>query len=146
VPALTSKAIQTRVWIAFLIASAVKQWAREFCSGCDTAFGKPALVHFQYEADWFGCAMRVGGLWLHICQIDDGAVIGHKGSSEWQQFVFHPETQFGWLAEYEDHSFVLWHFTAKHESDRLLLLGLRDLRINLVNTCAKPDVGQIQLG
>jgi len=89
--------------------------------------------------------MRIGGLGLHVGQIDDGAVIGHKGRGQRQQGVLHPEALHAGLLEDEQHAFLGGHLPAVHQAGLALLRRLRHLGIDAVHAGRELDALQRQL-
>ena len=118
---------------------------RQFATRFQTAFGKPTLVHFEHEAHGFGGAMGVGGLGLHVGQVDDGAVVCHKGCGEGDEGVFHPKTLGGGLLKHKQHAFVRGHVGAKHQANAALLGGLSHLGVDLIHARLQFDAWQIGL-
>ncbi len=89
--------------------------------------------------------MRVGGLGLHVGQIDDGAVVGHEGSGQAQQGVFHPEALHARLLKDKQHALVWGHVLAPHQAD-LPLHGVGGhLRLDAVYAGGQDESGQIGL-
>ncbi len=89
--------------------------------------------------------MRVGRLRLHVGQVHDGAIVGHKGGGEWQQGVLHPKALRGGLFKHKQHAFMLWHFAAKHQANAALVWRLRHLRVDLKHARLQLDTGQVGL-
>ena len=90
--------------------------------------------------------MRVGGLRLHVGQVQDSSIICHKGSGEWYQGVLHPEALRGGLLKHKQHAFVLRHLFAKHQANAALVRRLRHLRVDLIHARLQLDAGQVGLG
>jgi hypothetical protein len=68
----------------FLIdGSRLESHASKTTTGFESLLCKPPLVHLKDKAHRFGGAVRVGGLWLHIRQIHDGAIVRNEGGSQW---------------------------------------------------------------
>jgi len=89
--------------------------------------------------------MRVGGLRLHVRQIDDGAVVRDKSSSQWEEGVFHPKALGAGLLKHKQHALVRGHFATKHQANAALLRGLGDLGVNLVHAQLQFDARQLGL-
>lgn len=89
--------------------------------------------------------MGVGGLGLHVGQVDDGAVVGHKGCGEGDEGVFHPKTLGGGLLKHKQHAFVRGHVGAKHQACAALLGGLGHLGIDLKHARLQFDARQVGL-
>lgn len=89
--------------------------------------------------------MGVGGLGLHVGQVDDGAVVGHKGCGEGDEGVFHPKTLGGGLLKHKQHAFVRGHVGAKHQASAALLGGLSHLGIDLKHARLQFDARQVGL-
>ena len=90
--------------------------------------------------------MGVGGLGLHVGQVDDGAVVGHKGCGEGDEGVFHPKTLGGRLLKHKQHAFVRGHVGAKHQASAALLRGLGHLGVDLIHARLQFDAWQVGLG
>lgn len=93
--------------------------------------------------------MRVGGFGLHVCQINDGAIIVYERGGQSHQSVFHPKALNLWLFKHKQHPLVLRHVLAVHQPDGALLWGRCDLRIYLVNAslqCHTRKMGLRGLG
>ncbi len=89
--------------------------------------------------------MGVGGLGLHVGQVDDGAVVGHKGCGEGDEGIFHPKTLGGGLLKHKQHAFVRGHVGAKHQANAALLGGLSHLGIDLIHARLQFDARQVGL-
>ena len=89
--------------------------------------------------------MGIGGLRLHIRQIDDGSVVGHKSSGQGEQGVLHPKALGAGLLKHEQHALVRGHIAAKHQANAALLGCLSDLGIDLVHAQLQFDAGQLGL-
>jgi hypothetical protein len=79
--------------------------------------------------------VRISGLWLHVFQVDDAAIVGNKRGGERKNGVLHPETLLARRLEHEQHALALGHFAAVHQTDLVLLRGQGDLNVHLVNAC-----------
>ena len=102
-------------------------------------------MHFQHKAHGLQRAVGIGGLGLHICQIDDGSVVRHESSGEGEQGVFHPKALGAGLLKHEQHALMRWHIAAKHQANAALLGCLGDLGIDLVHAQLQFDAGQLGL-
>ncbi len=89
--------------------------------------------------------MGVGGLGFHVGQVDDGAVVGHKGCGEGDEGVFHPKTLGGGLLKHKQHAFVRGHVGAKHQAYAALLGGLSHLGVDLIHARLQFDARQVGL-
>ena len=89
--------------------------------------------------------MRVGGLRLHVDEIHDGAIVGHKCRGQRQQRVFHPEALLRRLFKYKQHAFLLRHVLTVHQTDLTLLRRERDLCRDLVHACTQRRALQVEL-
>ena len=127
---------------AFLFAEGPSAQPR---AGLDAALLEPALVHLQHVAHRLGRAVRVGGLRLHVGQVDDGAVVGHEGGGQRQQGVLHPEALGGGLLEHEQHAFVHRHLAAVHQADLALLRRGRHLGVDAVHAGRQRHARQAEL-
>ena len=123
-----------------------KRFATQLEACLDALFSEPALVHLQHVAYRFGRAMRIGGLGLHVNQIDDRAIVCDKGSGEWQERIFHPEALHRCLFKDKDHAFLLWHVFAKHQANATLLGCHCYLGVDAKHPGFQRDTGQIGLG
>src|SRR3990167_4086867 len=124
----------------------VKWCATQLASRLETTFCKPTLVHFQHVAHRFAGAMGIGRLWLHVCQVDDGAVVSNKGGSQGQQRVLHPEAQARWAFKDKQHALVVWHIFAEHQADAALVGRLCHLCVDAMHPGCELNAGQIHLG
>lgn len=118
---------------------------RESAARFEPLFGKPTLVHFKHKPHRLGRAVRIGGLWLHVGQVHDGAVVGDEGRRQRQQGVFHPKALRAGLLEHKQHAFVLRHVATEHQAYAALLGGLGHLCVNLVHACLQLDAWQVGL-
>ncbi len=82
---------------------------------------------------------------LHVGQVDDGAVVGHKGCGEGDEGVFHPKTLCGGLLKYKQHAFVRGHVGAKHQACAALIGGLGHLGVDLIHARLQFDARQVGL-
>ena len=89
--------------------------------------------------------MCVGGLGLHIGQVDDGAIVGDKGCSQRQDGVLHPKTLLTGLLKGKQHAFGLGHFCAVHQTNGPLIGVGGHLRLDLVHARLQLNAGQLQL-
>ncbi len=90
--------------------------------------------------------MRIGGLRLHVDEVDDGAIVRHKSGGQRQQRVFHPKALLRWLFKYEQHPLLLRHVFPEHQSDLALLRRERDLGRDLVHAGRQRCALQVELG
>src|SRR6476661_4531351 len=94
---------------------------RQPATRLDAFPGKPALVHLEHVAHRPRGTVRVGGLRLHVREVDDFAVVGNESSGERQHGVLHPEALHPGFLEGEQHALLLRHLLAEHQAGRSLL-------------------------
>jgi len=122
------------IWREVRLRQGLKRCAAQLGPRLKAFLGKPALVDLQHIAHGLVRAVRFGGLRLHVFEVYDGAVVGDEGGGQRYQGVFHPKTLLALGLEHKQHSFLLPHLGAKHQPRGVLLGGLRNLRLNLVNS------------
>ena len=123
----------------------LKRYPNQSTSRLKPFLSKPTLVHFQHKAHGLQRAVGIGGLGLHIRQIDNGSVVGHKSSGQGEQGVFHPKALGAGLLKHEQHALMRWHIAAKHQANAALFGCLSDLGIDLVHAQLQFDAGQLGL-
>ena len=122
-----------------------KRLAGQFEAWLEAFLAEPALVHLQHIAHRLERAVGVGGLWLHVFQVDDGSVVGNERCRQGQKGVFHPETLFAGVREDKQHALALGHVGPVHQSDLVLLWRHGDLNVHLVDACRQGDALQLGL-
>ena len=90
--------------------------------------------------------MAVQGLGFHVNDVDNAAIIGHKGCTQGQEGAFHPKALLRGLLEDKDHAFVLGHVFSEHQTHRSLLWAQRHLGVNLKEAGLYFYALQIKLG
>ena len=90
--------------------------------------------------------MRFIALGLHVNQIDDDAIVGHKGRREGQQGIAHPKTLNAGLIKDKQHALVLGHFFAPHQTHLALIKVLCQLHLNQMHAGIEGSFGQLCLG
>ena len=104
----------------------------------------PLFISSTYRTGWVEQWGSV--VWGFMsCQVDDGAVVCHKGSRQREQGVFHPKALLRGLLKDKQHAFVLRHLFAPHQADLALLGGLRQLGVYLVHASRQLDALELYL-
>ena len=119
---------------------------QEFEARFDAAFVKPTLVHLQHKTHRFAGAMAHFRQGRHVGQVDDGAIVGHKGRRQRAGGVFHPKALHAGLLKHKQHAFVERQIPPPHQSDAALLRGVGHLGIYLVHPSLQGEARQVALG
>lgn len=89
----------------------------------DVFLRKPSLVHLERIACLAAGAMGIGGLRLHVLDVDDLAGLINKGHGQRHKCVFHPHANLGRPVEQKHHARIGRQFFTKHQALLALRLG-----------------------
>ena len=90
--------------------------------------------------------MRLGALWSHVSQIDNGSVVLDESCRQRDKGVFHPETLNVFAFKHEKHALMGRHLLAKHQTDLTLLGCDGELGVDQMHASLQFDTSQVELG